>query len=68
MRIKTLKRLIAEDGKILRNTETGVTATTIAQDGIAIIVNNENPVENLTSDQVKAIFTGETTDWEDLAK
>ena len=26
MRIKTLKRLIAEDGKILRNTETGVTA------------------------------------------
>ena len=68
MRIKTLKRLIAEDGKILRNTETGVTATTIAQDGIAVIVNNENPVENLTSDQVKSIFTGETTDWEDLAK
>ena len=52
----------------LKDTETGVTATTIAQDGIAVIVNNENPVENLTSDQVKAIFTGETTDWEDLAK
>ena len=43
-----------------------VTATTIAQDGIAVIVNNENPVENLTSDQVKSIFTGETTVWEDV--
>ena len=41
----------------LKDTETDVTATTIAQDGIAVIVNNENPVENLTSDQVKAIFT-----------
>ena len=49
----------------LKDTETGVTATTIAQDGIAIIVNNENPVENLTSDQVKSIFTGETTVWAD---
>ena len=35
----------------LKDTETGVTATTIAQDGIAVIVNNENPVENLTSPQ-----------------
>lgn len=50
----------------LKDTETGVTATTIAQDGIAVIVNNENPVENLTSDQVKAIFTGETTVWADV--
>ena len=50
----------------LKDTETGVTATTIAQDGIAVIVNNENPVENLTSDQVKSIFTGETTVWADV--
>lgn len=50
----------------LKDTETDVTATTIAQDGIAVIVNNENPVENLTSDQVKAIFTGETTSWADV--
>ncbi len=50
----------------LKDTETGVTATTIAQDGIAVIVNNENPVENLTSDQVKSIFTGETTVWTDV--
>ena len=50
----------------LKDTETDVTATTIAQDGIAVIVNNENPVENLTSDQVKSIFTGETTSWADV--
>lgn len=50
----------------LKDTETGVTATTIAQDGIAVIVNNENPVENLTSDQIKSIFTGETTVWADV--
>lgn len=50
----------------LKDTEIGVTATTIAQDGIAVIVNNENPVENLTSDQVKSIFTGETTVWADV--
>ena len=50
----------------LKDTETGVTSTTIAQDGIAVIVNNENPVENLTSDQVKSIFTGETTVWADV--
>ena len=50
----------------LKDTETGVTATTIAQDGIAVIVNNENPVDNLTSDQVKSIFTGETTVWADV--
>ena len=44
----------------------GVTPTTIAQDGIAVIVNNENSVTDLTSDQLKRIFTGETTDWADI--
>ena len=46
----------------------GLTATVIARDGIAVVVNNDNDIDELTSDQVKAIFTGETTDWEDLAK
>ena len=50
----------------LKDTETDVTATTIAQDGIAVIVNNANPVDNLTSEQVKSIFTGETTAWADV--
>lgn len=44
----------------------GLTATVIATDGIAVIVNKENPTENLTSDQVKSIYVGETTDWADV--
>ena len=35
---------------------------------IAVIVNKDNDVDELTSDQVKAVYTGETTMWEDLAK
>lgn len=46
----------------------GLTAQVIARDGIAVIVNNENTLEDLTGEQVKAIFTGETTEWEDVLK
>lgn len=49
----------------LKEEETGVTATKIAIDGIAVIVNKENPVEDLTSDMVKQIFMGEVTAWAD---
>ena len=52
----------------LKEEETGVKATKIALDGIAVIVNKDNDVDELTSDQVKAVYTGETTTWEDLAK
>lgn len=48
--------------------ELGLDAQVIARDGIAVIVNNENDTDELTSEQVKAIFTGETTEWEELAK
>ena len=41
----------------------GLTETTIAMDGIAVIVNNNNAVEDLTSQQIRQIFTGEVTDW-----
>ncbi|MEA4823033.1 MAG: substrate-binding domain-containing protein [Clostridiaceae bacterium] len=41
----------------------GLTPTVIATDGIAVIVNPSNSVVNLTSAQVKSIYTGETTDW-----
>jgi len=53
----------------LKDDETsyGLTTTVIATDGIAVIVNNDNAVNELTSDQVKSIFTGETTDWGDLS-
>lgn len=46
--------------------ESGVTATVIATDGIAVIVNNESPLEGLTSEQVKAIYTGEVTTWAEV--
>lgn len=45
-----------------------LTATVIATDGIAVIVNNANPTDDLTSDQVKAIFTGETVTWDEIAE
>ena len=45
-----------------------LTPQVIALDGIAVIVNKDNDVDELTSDQVKAVYTGETTTWEDLAK
>ncbi|MCI6885858.1 MAG: substrate-binding domain-containing protein [Lachnospiraceae bacterium] len=46
--------------------EAGLTATVIAMDGIAVIVNNDSPVEELSSENVKAIFTGEVTEWENV--
>lgn len=49
-------------------TDLGLTATVIARDGIAVIVNQENEVEELSSEQVKAVYTGEITAWEDLAE
>ena len=45
-------------------TEEGLTATKIAMDGIAVIVNQKNPAEDLSSDTVKGIFTGGTTTWD----
>ena len=47
-------------------TSLGLTATVIATDGIAVIVNNDNPISNLTTDQVKSIYMGETTDWSEI--
>lgn len=46
----------------------GLTPTTIALDGIAVIVNKENAVSNLTTDQIKQIYTGEITDWADISE
>lgn len=52
----------------LKDSETseGTQATVIATDGIAVIVNPESAVEDLTSDQVKQIFTGEITSWSEI--
>lgn len=44
----------------------GLAATVIAIDGIAVIVNDNNPIETMTKDQVKSVYVGETTDWSQL--
>lgn len=49
-------------------TEQGLTATTIAMDGIAVVVNLDNPTANLTSDQVKGVYVGDVTSWDELAE
>lgn len=46
--------------------EKGVVGKVIAMDGIAVIVNNDNPTDGLTSESVKGIYTGEITDWADV--
>lgn len=47
----------------LKDSETGLAATTVALDGIAVIVNAGNPVEDLTVEQIAQLFTGTTADW-----
>lgn len=52
----------------LKDTETaaGAESKVIAMDGIAVIVNKENPVKGLTKDQIKSIYTGETARWDEI--
>lgn len=52
----------------LKDIETakGIKGTTIALDGIAVIVNKDNKAEDLTSEQVMKIYTGEITKWSDV--
>ena len=50
--------------RALRESELAeLTEITIALDGIAVIVNKQNPLENLTGEQVRSIFTGEVERW-----
>ena len=47
--------------------DAGLVNTVIATDGIAIIVNNESPIEDLTTEQVRDIYLGNVTDWSEVA-
>lgn len=48
--------------------EKGASATAIALDGIAVIVNNDNAISDMTAEQVMNIYTGQVTDWAELAQ
>ena len=52
----------------LKETELAeLTPVVIANDGIAIVINNDNPTEELTQEQIRQIFVGEVTTWAELA-
>ena len=57
---------IGLSSRALKADETGVTGTIVALDGIAIIVNKDSKVEDLTVDQLKQMFTGEITNWSEV--
>lgn len=46
--------------------EAGLEPMVIAMDGIAVIINKENEKDSLSSETVKAIYTGEVTDWTEV--
>ena len=53
------RELKSEEASLLK-------ATTIAYDGIAIITNKNNPIKNITIDQIKDIYTGKITNWNQI--
>ena len=57
---------IGLSSRALHDDETGVTATTVALDGIAMVVNTANTVADLTIDQLAQIFTKQVTNWSEL--
>ena len=46
--------------------KTSVQGSIVAYDGIALLVNTENPVKNISLEDVKKIYTGEITNWKEL--
>lgn len=46
--------------------DSGLKNTVIATDGIAVIINKENPTDELSSDAIKSIYTGDTTTWDEV--
>ncbi|MBO8129056.1 MAG: phosphate ABC transporter substrate-binding protein [Peptococcaceae bacterium] len=69
--IKAASQGIADIGAASRHLEEsekgmGLTVTQIALDGIALIVHPDNPVNNLTLEQVEGIFTGKITTWDEV--
>lgn len=66
--VKTGSCDIGLSSRALKDEETqaGLKGTTVALDGIAIIVNENSKIEDLSVDQIAKIFTGEVTDWSEV--
>jgi len=58
----------AKDKEVVKAKDNGVElkANVVAKDGIAVIVNPKNPVNGLTKDQIKAIYTGKISNWKEV--
>ena len=52
--------------ELKENETAALESVTIAMDGIAVIVNNDNPVDELSVDQIAAIYTGEAAAWDEI--
>lgn len=60
---------IGMSSRELKDEEKGdVQGTVLAQDGIAVVVNKENPLDDITMEQIQSVFKGETPEWTELAK
>ena len=57
---------IGLSSRSLKESETGVSETVFALDGIAVIVNNENGVTDLTLEQIKGLANGTITNWKEV--
>ena len=57
---------IGLSSRVLHDDETDVEAITVCLDGIAVVVNNANGVEDLSLEQLAGIFSGEITNWSEV--
>lgn len=57
---------IGNSSRNLKDTETGLEATTVAIDGISVVVHPSNTVKDLTLEQIAQIYKGEITNWKDV--
>jgi phosphate transport system substrate-binding protein len=57
---------IGMSSRHLKDDEKSLNCITICNDGIAVVVNPKNPLNNLTIDQIRDIFNGRITNWKDL--
>ena len=57
---------IGMSSRALKEKEKGLWSVEIAKDGLALIVNAKNPIQNITLEQVRDIYTAKITDWSEL--